>query len=437
MFFPVRQKTEALPSRRLRSPGTKSSHLKKLFNRWRPQLLCMVASILLYAAATSLLPAETELKNGYILSRNSYGQDSRSYRVTVEGIADEPVPLEIPVSPRSYREEEIGNIFNACMDELSVSILGDNPSLSEISGDLLLPSSLSQYGIQISWSSSDPELLSSYGTVRNEELRAPQDLMLTAFLTDAEGLYSAVYELPLTIFPRPLSPTAAQVQQFLSFLRQEDAAQSADAVLTLPTSYNGHSLRYSQAQKNNYWILLVLGPVVAILLLLRERQNCDAGEKRRKHQMLLDYPEIVSKLMVFIGAGMTIRLAWGNIVQDYEDDLAQGSGSDTRRYAYEAMSQALAKLKTGANEGRVYHEFGRSCGLRQYMKLSGILEQNRKTGIANIRRILSTEMNQAWEERKNLARRLGEEAGTKLLAPLFIMLLIVMVMIVVPAMLSF
>ena len=71
------------------------------------------------------------------------------------------------------------------------------------------------------------------------------------------------------------------------------------------------------------------------------------------------------------------------------------------------------------------------------MKLAGILEQNRRNGIANIRAILNAEMAQAWEERKNLARRLGEEAGTKLLGPLFIMLIIVMVIIIVPAMLSF
>ena len=45
-------------------------------------------------------------------------------------------------------------------------------------------------------------------------------------------------------------------------------------------------------------------------------------------------------------------------------------------------------------------------------------------------------MNHAWEQRKTMARRLGEEAGTKLLVPLFLMLGIVMVIIMVPAMMS-
>lgn len=49
---------------------------------------------------------------------------------------------------------------------------------------------------------------------------------------------------------------------------------------------------------------------------------------------------------------------------------------------------------------------------------------------------MKQEADRAFEERKNLAKRLGEEAGTKMLIPLFLMLLVVLVMIVVPAFFS-
>ena len=45
-------------------------------------------------------------------------------------------------------------------------------------------------------------------------------------------------------------------------------------------------------------------------------------------------------------------------------------------------------------------------------------------------------MAEAFLERKNIAKRLGEEAGTKLLIPLFIMLMIVMAIVILPAMLA-
>ena len=75
--------------------------------------------------------------------------------------------------------------------------------------------------------------------------------------------------------------------------------------------------------------------------------------------------------------------------------------------------------------------------LQPYLKLAGLLEQNRKTGTKNLRQLLLLEMTDAFEQRKNLARRQGEEAATKLLIPLFLMLGVVMVIVVVPAFLTF
>ena len=52
-------------------------------------------------------------------------------------------------------------------------------------------------------------------------------------------------------------------------------------------------------------------------------------------------------------------------------------------------------------------------------------------------RILEVEAIESFEERKELAKRIGEEAGTKLLFPMMLMLLIVIVIVIVPAFLSF
>ena len=100
------------------------------------------------------------------------------------------------------------------------------------------------------------------------------------------------------------------------------------------------------------------------------------------------------------------------------------------------MRRTDYQLKSGMAEGAAYQEFGRRCKLQPYLKLSGLLEQNRKSGTKNMRGILQAEMADALEQRKNLARRLGEEAGTRLLLPLFMLLGIVMVMIMVPAMMT-
>ena len=95
------------------------------------------------------------------------------------------------------------------------------------------------------------------------------------------------------------------------------------------------------------------------------------------------------------------------------------------------------QMRQGVAEGRAYEEFGRRCGVLSYIRLCSLLEQNRRNGSKNLKELLRLEMAQAFEMRKHQARRLGEEAGTKLLLPLFLLLGMVMVMVAVPAMLEF
>lgn len=113
------------------------------------------------------------------------------------------------------------------------------------------------------------------------------------------------------------------------------------------------------------------------------------------------------------------------------------SGRRTPRHVYREMYETSCQIRSGVSEGKAFVEFGGRCGLQSYIKLSGLLEQNRKNGSKNLRDTLKLEMAEAFEQRKHQARRLGEEAGTRLLLPLFMLLSVVMIMIAVPALMEF
>ena len=83
------------------------------------------------------------------------------------------------------------------------------------------------------------------------------------------------------------------------------------------------------------------------------------------------------------------------------------------------------------------YECAKRCGQNCYSKLAALLSQNSKKGNSNLLQQLRTESEHAQEERRNLARKMGEEAGTRLLLPMMLLLVMVMLMILVPAMLSF
>ena len=95
------------------------------------------------------------------------------------------------------------------------------------------------------------------------------------------------------------------------------------------------------------------------------------------------------------------------------------------------------ELESGISETEAYMHFGRRCRLRQYSRLSSLLVQNLRRGNDTLLQVLQEEARTSFEERKNLARELGEEAGTKLLLPMMIMLGVTMLIIIVPAYFGF
>ena len=87
----------------------------------------------------------------------------------------------------------------------------------------------------------------------------------------------------------------------------------------------------------------------------------------------------------------------------------------------------------GVPEGAAYESFGKRTGVREYVRLSTFLTQNLKKGSSTLLQQLKEESVQAEELRIQNARKLSEEAATKLLLPMVMLLVVVMVMIIVPA----
>ena len=148
--------------------------------------------------------------------------------------------------------------------------------------------------------------------------------------------------------------------------------------------------------------------------------------------MKIDYPQIINKFNLYIRAGMTIRRAWFCIAQDYE---RKNQGKDKRK-AYEEMISTMHQITGGISEGEAYENYGARCGVSVYRKFGTMLSQNLRKGSKGLTELLGREAEDAFEERKNLAKKLGEEAGTKLVIPLFLMLIIVFAIVIVPALFS-
>ena len=159
-------------------------------------------------------------------------------------------------------------------------------------------------------------------------------------------------------------------------------------------------------------------------------KDLDKKVKERDEQMLMDYPEVVSKLSLYIGAGMTVRMAWKKITDEYVQRVNKG---EKRHFIYEEMRLAAYEMESGTGELVAYRHFSKRCRVQKYVKLVSLLEQSIKLGAKNFLGALKEEADDAVRNSRAVVKRKGEEAGTKLLLPMMLMLLIVMVVIIVPA----
>lgn len=398
----------------------------------KKQVLCVAGGVVCFLLAQWVSGMEDIGKTG-VLPRNSYGQGEADYELIVEGLPDGEESIQVTVRERRYTQEEAGEVFDNVMSTIGERVLGENPGFLEVRKDMNLVTWLSEEGVKIRWSSDNPDVIDSFGHIKDMNLpEKGVSVWLTAYLMTGE--YSEEYEIPIRVLPPLLTEREAIVAGLMKRIAFLDRFQQTEEGLQLPGHYGGNDLHYKDKSSAGNEILLVLGVLMAVLCYARDKMEVEEKKKRRGQEMMADYSEIVFKLMVFIGAGMTVMNAWERLVLDYQERLKQGRVKT--RAAYEEMGVTLHQISCGVSEGQAYISFGKRCQLQPYLKLSSLLEQNRKTGTKNLKSLLEAEMNHAWEQRKTMARRLGEEAGTKLLVPLFLMLGIVMVIIMVPAMMS-
>lgn len=344
------------------------------------------------------------------------------------------IDTTITIEPEKYTAQETEELFFNVYEHLKKEILNDNASLDEIKTDLNFIEKLEDNPVSIEWFSSNYNLIGYDGKVYNDDLKKDQkeEVTLTANLQYME--YSSSYEIKVIVCGRELTHEEQLKKDIFYEIKCAQSDYNSDYV-ELPKEVDGEEVIYKKRESDNYAAaVLFCGISLAIFAHYHDKEKKNSYEKEKIKQMNCDYPEIVAKLSLLVGAGMTVRMAWEKIVVDYR--VRQKSGSK-KRYAYEFMSEGLNMLKSGKPQIYVYEEFGMKCGIKEYMKFSSLIVQNIKKGTKELALLLTLEAKDAFEERKNMAKKYGEEAGTKLLLPMIIMLIVVMAIIMVPALMSF
>jgi hypothetical protein len=393
------------------------------------------------------------LEKGTILYRSEYGDRTETIRLEAK-IGDnlsQEVELTVPI--RRLTKEEADTLQAQYWNVLQEDILQQCSEDGYVTGDILLETESIEYPFRITWTSSDPDKLTRDGRMGN--ITEPTEVRLTAVLTylSPEEIVKAE-EFPDDDSTQGEPSTALEWEHFLIVplrlpvrSREEDSGIKLNELLQtterdsqtrsawkLPGELEGEQITW--VEKPEDFSRLVLGMVFGTALLIYFFSDRDLQGKvaKRRTSMQEAYPLIVNKLILYLGAGLTLRGAYQKIAQQYQEKLEQSHKSHP---AYEEIVYTCHEIKAGVPESAAYENFGKRSGVSAYVKLNALLIQNLRKGSRTLLERLRKEGELALSEGLQRQRKAGEEAATKLLIPMIMMLGVVMILVMIPAFSSF
>lgn len=417
------------------NPGKDKETLYKDYQKKKTVLMGMIVIIGFVSALSLHLSSrmETKLAEGAHLIRNEWG--AGDFKITLLARTDIwNQKINLSVRERQYTVTEKEELIDDLWLVLPDLIKGKNQDLYHVTANLNLVTSVKGYPFWISWESMNRDRIEADGTVMRKEIpKEGEWVTLKASIRDKQQEVHDVFDVKVFLLPEALTSEELFFRELENELIQEEMEGESEKQLNLPQKLNGQSIDWQEQKKEySFWIFLLflLGAAAVGRGMDRDLRR---SIQKRNEQLMAEYAEFVSMLRLYLMAGLTIKNAFIHIANDY----GRQKKTKGKKCLYEEIKTLCYQLENGMDEEQVYQQWGHRCGEMRYRRLSFLLGVHLKQGNSQLIQLLAQEAETAQEDRRNYARKLGEEAGTKLLLPMIMMLAVVMMLVLLPAYMGF
>ena len=390
---------------------------------------CKIAAVfglLLLIALVADFTKSKEVENGAI-HRAEIGEEEKEIQLLleIEGVLED-YEYVVEVEPVQPTKEEAEAYFEQAISLIDVDF-------KNVEQDVPLKEGYLDYVVKADWSFMPFGLIDAEGKVCWDRLEE-DEVIIQAQVELSCGKYERIYAFSFPLKRPMLSEKERIIQQLEDWIEEEMSQEGSDKV-QLPVEIDGKILRWSEKTEYMTPQILLLEVVAIILLWIILKRRKLEEEKTKLAKMERDYPEIVNQLSILLSAGMTTRQAWNKLSARYS--YKKKAGMVEEKIVYEAILRLNRRFAEGESERVVYQQFAEEIPAPCYHKLMRILLGNLEKGTQGICIRLEEENRLAFEQTILQAKKMGEEASTKMLVPLMLMMVIVMGIVMLPALLEF
>lgn len=166
--------------------------------------------------------------------------------------------------------------------------------------------------------------------------------------------------------------------------------------------------------------LVILGILMAALGVLYRKTSLSDQMVDRETRLLSEFPAVVSKMTLLVGAGLTMRDAWRQIAES-------GDG-----LIYQEMRMVVADKDNGRTDEEAFGDFGKRCNQKDIRKFAISTIQNMQKGNIEQVEFLKDMSDEMWEVKKKLVKKKVEDTKSLLLIPTFMVFIGILIMVMGP-----
>lgn len=334
--------------------------------------------------------------------------------------------LSITIETTKMTQESFDELVDEVVEYVYEELPGENTSLDEIIHPINMVTTYPDNSeVSITWITDEEGYIDSKGNI-TEVPKAEDEVVELLAIIGCHG-YETMVSINICILQRDLS-SVELLKEFIKISVEEQNKDTESKTITLPDEIGGIKLSYPVKKDNTRLVVLVLiGGVMAVVVVFGRDYEVKKRAIKLRGAMEREYPHIVAKLTLLMKGGMNITRAWRKLASD-------GGGDEYgNKNIYELMGMSVKEMDSGVSVCESMRNFAIKTQCEPYIRLSTYINQNINKGTGVILDILELEMLKATTERKNAILRAGEKAGTKMIFPMILLLIIVLAITIIPA----
>lgn len=321
--------------------------------------------------------------NYILLKRNPFGQGTKEVQISLQkGNKKKQIQYKLEEQKISLKERQ--KVYQAFFKQLKKEMRGRNPSLYKVSEALNLPESIAGYPFEIMYELPEDGSVHLDGTLSEEvqtQLHKGECHSRYIIVTAHYREYKEKRKYKISIVPKEASSRKSAFYQVQKYLK------------------------------------------------LKEE-----GERHRK-EAEKDFPVIVHLLTLYMGAGLSFLSAVRRIGFHYQEQ--KEADAKQKKYAFERVLLMEQQMNNGMSQKEACQNWGMQFHSEAYQKLALILVQSFTKGSKEASTMMEAEEREAFQRRVERAKQEGEEAATRLLFPMIVLLCQVMLLVMYPALIRF